>query len=329
MKLYGTRGLRTTARNLAFFTIMSACLAAFFGSTQAIAKDDKPGTSDHPIITRFEGFSIDAYSVTDFDRYQLPLGPSVDNKTLGETLTLEGKITRIYYQYFPNPKPSLLQVFKSYEQLFAEKALETLFSCYAQECGKGPQDLVTTVARRKDLLNEFMQFGTHAYKAVKLSQEDQDVYIALYLKDERGRVAYEIHVIEVQSMRSGNLSMSDIQQGIEKDGKLAFYGLYFDTGKSSLKDSAKDELRLLADYLKNNAQQQYFIVGHTDNVGAYKTNLTLSQARARSIINALESQYGLNVANLQAVGIGPVSPVVANASDSGKAKNRRVELVLK
>ncbi|MEM1156366.1 MAG: OmpA family protein, partial [Pseudomonadota bacterium] len=146
---------------------------------------------------------------------------------------------------------------------------------------------------------------------------------------ERDNVAYELHFIEVESMSTDNITLADIQEGMTTTGKQSFYGLYFDTGKSTLKESSNTELKLLADYLRDNTDTEYFIVGHTDNDGSYQSNLTLSFARAQSVVKALQDQYGLDVSKLTPIGIGPVSPVAANLTQDGKAQNRRVELVLK
>lgn len=290
---------------------------------------DRKGSQDYPLVSRFEGFAIDKYEEIQFDRYALPLGPAIDRQTFGETLELEGAITKIHYAFPQPPIPSLYQLYKSYESVFQSDDVEVLFACFEDECGKGDEDLVRSAADQKELLNGFMAFGDHAYQAVKMNAGGQDIYVALYLKQERDNVAYELHFIEVESMSTDNITLADIQEGMTTTGKQAFYGLYFDTGKSTLKESSKTELQLLADYLRDNTDTEYFIVGHTDNDGSYQSNLTLSFARAQSVVKALQEQFGLDAGKLTPIGIGPVSPVAANLTQDGKAQNRRVELVLK
>ncbi len=68
------------------------------------------------------------------------------------------------------------------------------------------------------------------------------------------------------------------------------------------------------------------MVGHIDNTGAEDMNVSLSQARAASVVKAL-SQMGIAPARLAAHGAGPYAPVAANKTDEGSTKNRRVELV--
>lgn len=315
--------------SMKIFTYLTSLTILLTSSIVAAQRADKAGSADYPLLSRFEGSTIDAYEETEFDRYRLPTGKAKDAKTLGEALTLEGRVTKIFYLFWEEPKPSLLQLYRSFGQVFAAKDVEILFTCFKEECGLGPEDLVRTRAMSKDLLNGFMGFGDHAYIAGKVTNDADDVYFGVYLKQERQNVAYELHFIEVEAMKADKVSMADIDEGISATGKQAFYGLYFDTGKATLKSSAEAELVLLAQYLKANTDKEYFIVGHTDSVGSYTFNQALSFARAKSVIAALESRYQISVENLTPVGVGPVSPVVANSSENGRSQNRRVELVLR
>jgi outer membrane protein OmpA-like peptidoglycan-associated protein len=55
--------------------------------------------------------------------------------------------------------------------------------------------------------------------------------------------------------------------------------------------------------------------------------MKLSQARGEAVVQALVSQHGITASRLTGYGVGPLSPVATNATDEGRAKNRRVELV--
>ena len=66
--------------------------------------------------------------------------------------------------------------------------------------------------------------------------------------------------------------------------------------------------------------------GHTDNAGTLTHNQQLSAARAQAVVAALEAQ-GIAAARLQAAGFGQTKPLADNATEAGRAQNRRVELV--
>ena len=69
-----------------------------------------------------------------------------------------------------------------------------------------------------------------------------------------------------------------------------------------------------------------YVVGHTDNVGSFDSNMKLSKDRADAVANAL-STYGIAATRLKSYGVASLSPVASNDTEDGKAKNRRVELV--
>jgi outer membrane protein OmpA-like peptidoglycan-associated protein len=78
--------------------------------------------------------------------------------------------------------------------------------------------------------------------------------------------------------------------------------------------------------LNQNPDLKISIEGHTDNVGTPQSNQILSESRAKSVMNALVSK-GISAGRLKYKGWGQTKPIADNASEDGKAKNRRVEIV--
>ena len=79
--------------------------------------------------------------------------------------------------------------------------------------------------------------------------------------------------------------------------------------------------------MASDAKLMLLVVGHTDNVGSFETNRDLSQQRAKAVVTALVAQYKVPAARLQSFGASYAAPVASNAAETGRAKNRRVELV--
>ena len=69
------------------------------------------------------------------------------------------------------------------------------------------------------------------------------------------------------------------------------------------------------------------VVGHTDNVGSYESNLDLSKRRADAVVAELVSTYGIDNGRLFAAGASFLAPIASNETEDGRALNRRVELV--
>jgi len=137
-------------------------------------------------------------------------------------------------------------------------------------------------------------------------------------------------IVRVAAMeQSVVVSSEQIAKAMGAEGKVVFYGIYFDTDKSTLKAESAPTLVEMAKWLKTNATAKVFIVGHTDMQGAVERNRTLSRDRAAAVIAALVKDHGIAVDRLTADGVGPLAPAASNADEAGRAKNRRVEMVLR
>ena len=135
--------------------------------------------------------------------------------------------------------------------------------------------------------------------------------------------------VRVAAMEQAVVVKADqIASAMAEEGKVAFYGLYFDTDSAVLKAESAPSLAEMARWLGENPAARVFIVGHTDMVGAVPHNLQLSRDRAAAVVRALVEQHGVAPGRLEAQGVGPFSPVRSNAGEAGRTRNRRVEMVL-
>jgi outer membrane protein OmpA-like peptidoglycan-associated protein len=101
--------------------------------------------------------------------------------------------------------------------------------------------------------------------------------------------------------------------------------LLFDTGSSTVKPEAEDQLRQLGNILVKYPKDIITIAGFTDNVGNDSFNQTLSMRRATAVKNILTSQ-GVPDQQMKAEGYGKNNPIAKNDTKAGRIKNRRVEL---
>jgi outer membrane protein OmpA-like peptidoglycan-associated protein len=114
---------------------------------------------------------------------------------------------------------------------------------------------------------------------------------------------------------------------IADKGRVALYGIHFDTDRADVKPESKPALEQIARLLGRDARIRLYVVGHTDGAGGFDHNLDLSRRRAQAVVQALAQQYAVDAARLRPLGVGPAAPVASNRNDGGRAKNRRVELV--
>ena len=119
-----------------------------------------------------------------------------------------------------------------------------------------------------------------------------------------------------------------VEKAIAETGKFVTNNILFETGKATLKPESMEEIQKVAEYMKKNPSVRFEVQGHTDNQGSDAVNDPLSQQRAEAVVKALEG-LGVEGFNLRAVGKGSHEPVADNATDTGRAKNRRVEFIKK
>lgn len=104
-------------------------------------------------------------------------------------------------------------------------------------------------------------------------------------------------------------------------------GILFDVDQTQLKTAARTNIENLAASLKKNPQTNILIIGHTDNTGADAYNYRLSNRRANAVKAYTEAQ-GIASSRLSTEGRGETEPIADNTSETGRAKNRRVEIVI-
>lgn len=177
----------------------------------------------------------------------------------------------------------------------------------------------------------YMSFprGIREYLAGRISTADADVYVVIAAGEGfRGRPVFDLITLEAEPMQVDKVTLDMLAEGLALHGRVPVYDIFFDTGSATIKDESTHALEVIAEYVKNNPSQRFLVVGHTDNVGGLEMNMELSQNRAKSVVEKLVSALGLNATQLKPMGVGPAAPLATNATDEGKALNRRVEIVL-
>lgn len=128
------------------------------------------------------------------------------------------------------------------------------------------------------------------------------------------------------SAGADSVSSKDIPlQPIEAGAVTVLKNIFFGSKQFSLKPESVTELDKLVALLNENPQLKIQINGHTDNVGALKDNVLLSNNRAKAVVGYL-LQKGIAAARLSYKGFGAAQPVAENNTETGRALNRRTEL---
>jgi OmpA-OmpF porin, OOP family len=284
-------------------------------------------------------------------REKLPLTPT-------KSQTVEGEFTRILY-VAPKER-STLEILRNYERELQKNGFQTLFKCSREECSRqdGALGWLYLYPPKRRLLNtpapttnptwkrdatESVSFRALSWATdqhfltVKRTTAGADTYVSVYV----AKGGYKEHmrtfeqpivlleVVETVPMENKMVTVdaAAMAKEVTATGHIALYGILFDTDKTDIKPGSVATLDEIAKFLKADPKVVVYIVGHTDNVGGFEHNMTLSQRRAEAVVKELTTKYGIPAARLKAVGTGPVLPVASNETEDGRAKNRRVELV--
>ena len=300
------------------------------GSSSAAA--DVPGSADHPAVTRFRGSTIIAQTRRDFDAYVVPLGPAdASEKKFKKQEDLEGKVTKTLYQAPAGSSP--LAVYRSYETALRSAGFEILFSCTTRQCGQEGSLQNTLGYGRKYLAAlEGRSLDDTASYLLTARQAKGPTYVVVVASHHYGipaNVFYTVDVVEVKPLQTGLAAVN--AQGLADDltraGHAPVYGILFDTDQALIRPESKPVLDEIAKLLRIQPTMRLHVVGHTDNAGTFAHNMALSKQRADAVVTTLTGEYQIAPARLVANGVGPLAPVASNASEDGRARNRRVELV--
>lgn len=268
------------------------CLTYLPSAFAASDPNDSPGSKDPDLFSRMPGFHIYSYEALEFGRYEFQTGP-------GKTEKVEGYHTVVVYSANDGiTLPSGLQITRNYVN--AAKAIGG------------------------EAVYEFEDGGTE-YSIIRVIKEDKEIWVEV---SGANNGMYNVQMVEKQLMKQDVVANADaLANSINETGRVAVYGIYFDTNKADLKPESEPALAEIVKMLAADANLKVYVVGHTDNVGQFAHNIKLSQDRAASVVNALVSRHGIAAARLTPFGDGPTAPVASNKSEEGRAKNRRVELV--
>ncbi|MEP2530209.1 OmpA family protein [Shimia sp.] len=142
------------------------------------------------------------------------------------------------------------------------------------------------------------------------------------------RIGQPNEVGDPSKLRPAVVEADNIPLWLERTGHIVLSDLVFETGSSRLGEGPFVSLESLAAFLNADATRRVALVGHTDSKGSLAQNTELSRKRATSVRQRLVDVYKVAKAQLEARGVGFLSPIASNLTEDGRNANRRVEAVL-
>lgn len=313
-------------------------LLNLFLTVSIFAQTDKSGCQDHPVITRYPGAVIEYCDTRNYSEFAIATGPEVGYRTINDWVKVAGKHTRIYYS------------------LKGDKIVSDVYQNYLTALKKSEFILLTNKMHQER--NVSKEVGGNAwlgtfYRAnpfptnvgIKINMGSGTMGGTFFIAAQKGNVYIAVSgsrysdnetvvlldVIEMEEMEDNLITVNAdfIADKLFKEGKVALQGILFDHNKATIKKESKPLLEEIAKFLKTNPTVVIFVVGHTDMTGEVQYNIDLSNQRAKAVSDYLINNHQIASSRLLPYGVGPLAPIDNNTSETGKAKNRRVELVIK
>lgn len=269
--------------------VMTMMLSFVAVVTAGAADTDKPGSKDHPLLSRMPDFFISEYKVIDFDNYKF-IG------TDKQKVVVEGRKLFIEYKLKKDAAvPGELKIRRNIQEALTKVGGKVLFD------------------------DDFNRCST-----LLLEKDGKETWIEVRALDKM----YRLTTIDKQAMKQEVVATAEVMnKDIMTQGHVSVYGIYFDTAKAEIKPESDAAIAEIAKLLQNTPALKVYVVGHTDNVGSFEANMKLSRDRAESVSRELTGKYHIAADRLKAHGVSSLAPVGSNDSEDGKQKNRRVELV--
>jgi len=193
---------------------------------------------------------------------------------------------------------------------------------YECDCEEAPLKIV------RNFTNAIKNIGGSIYEPFKnrgymfLKQENKETWAEVYAGD----YYYDLTIVEKGEVEQ-EITANAILKELNETGKAILY-INFDSGKSTIKKESMPIVEQIIEMMKQAKDIKLSVEGHTDSDGSNESNLKLSEARAKAVVEAI-TKGGIDAARLSSAGFGEEKPIADNSTSDGKAKNRRVELIKK
>lgn len=244
------------------------------------------------------------------------------------------------------PGLTSLQLQRPLRQQIVEAGYTIMLDCAARECGGFDFRFNTNVLPAPDMFVDLRDYrflsarkdgddGVADYVSVLVSQVSGSGYIQIIRLAQSAEAADGLSVRAdgdpAESVTTDAMSVQaagPLAETLLQTGHVVLSDLDFETGTVSLGAGPHASLQALAVFLREDEQRRVALVGHTDTVGSLENNVALSRRRAAAVLERLVAEYDIPRTQLEAEGMGYLSPVAANLTEAGREANRRVEAVL-
>jgi len=288
--------------------------------------------------------ALTAERVSAQEAYDIPLGPFDGERVpLGR---IDGSVKRQAWR-FGGSGLTPLQVLRPIRDQLLESGYEVVLDCSGAACGGFDFRFSIDVLSAPAVFVNLRSF--HYFTLVQGSPETPDSAVTL-LASMAADATY-VQIVEINkdggfqevatnapeipvTTAPTNTAPTPAPQasGGPEDllatGSYILDGVAFETGATALAQGSDDVLQRLAAFLRDNPSLRIALVGHTDSVGSLNGNIAISKRRAQAVRQRLIDGFDVPAAQIDAEGMGYLSPRASNLTEDGRTLNRRVEAIV-
>ncbi len=272
-----------------------------------------------------QGAEMTVSESLDFARLALPKGPFQNG-----AVPVQRRDTALFRAAYRLPLDGQITTQILSDDLrgqLAKAGYKIKFDCQASECGGFDFRFALDLLPEPDMHVDLGDFSyIHAEKGA-----GEDVQAVALLVSKSRKFGF-VHVAEMGKVapkpKLTEASMSPAPVLFALGQTTVLDGVTFASGQAVVQGIDGEILPALARWLGDNPAARAKVIGHTDSMGAAAANMALSKARAQTMVDILVQKHGIDPARLTAVGQGGDVPIATNDTAEGRAKNRRVEVVI-
>lgn len=292
-------------------------------------------------LTFPESSQLVATEGNDFTSYALPIKAWERGEV--PSIWAEGPMKRQAWR-IDQARQSTMQILAPLRQQLTDAGYDVLFECKTADCGGFDFRFGTEVLPEPDM---HVDLGDFRFLSAQRMGETRPEYVSLLVSRSRDAGFVQVTAIgddvatvaaPIKSTRESvqpvlPAVLGGVPAQLLSAGSAVLSDLDFQPGSSKLdrketQDAGYRSLAELARFLHGNPERSVLLVGHTDFEGSLAGNVALSQKRAETVRKLLIREFDVPRRQVEAEGVGFLSPRASNLTEAGRTENRRVEVIL-